>query len=483
MVLPLAQNRALSPEKVSKSSSGSPHRHKEANPWSMGQAMQKALKHELPSPQRSPAPTSPDRTTGRATRGKSLKVPEATPEADGQGGGAMRHRHSSAVSTHGTSIAVPNSPALAHGRLVESQLLDISQDLLAVEKSIGLSVDSFFSEYGAAQHGQMLLAQLGGDGSSGAGMSMNGGDDDYSDLMGKMGALNYGQLADEDNVEQHSRKLRGVWKGYRGYVEHMTEKDGKGEDRKDAQLAFSLFDQDGDGALSRREARAWFRCLGWCLEEHDLDLILDEAYDGAPPRVGVSTCSTASGGDIFAAFAARRSLGGGSEHEPFWHALQSPDSGRERTMSTSSRSHHMHRGMTWDFATLMRAADAYRELCWPDLGRITKILNTIVDSGRSSIAIDELRDCMTCYGKRGFTDPEFEELMDLCSVSSTTSVVRLEAMAHLVVAAIREPKLSKRTFAAHHPVKGGKGAGKSSPTEQQGAWKRSSPVAQTRPMR
>merc|ERR1712100_425911 len=139
--------------------------------------------------------------------------------------------------------------------------------------------------------------------------------------------------------------------------------------------------------------------------------------------------------------------------------------------------------MTWDFATLMRAADAYRELCWPDFGRITKILGTIVDSGRSSVAIDELRDCMTCYGKRGMTDPEFEELMDLCSVSSTTSVVRLEALAHLVVAAIREPKLSKRTFAAHHPVKGSKGAGKSPSTEQHGAWKRSSPVAQTRPMR
>merc|ERR1712100_52014 len=125
--------------------------------------------------------------------------------------------------------------------------------------------------------------------------------------------------------------------------------------------------------------------------------------------------------------------------------------------------------MTWDFATLMRAADAYRELCWPDFGRITKILGTIVDSGRSSVAIDELRDCMTCYGKRGFTDPEFEELMDLCSVSSNTSVVRLEALAHLVVNAIREPK-SKRTLTASQ--KGTKGAGKSSSTEQQGAWKR-----------
>lgn len=125
-------------------------------------------------------------------------------------------------------------------------------------------------------------------------------------------------------------------------------------------------------------------------------------------------------------------------------------------MSTSSCAHH-HRGMTWDFATLMRAADAYRELCWPDFGRVTKILSMIVDGGRSSVSVDELRDAMTCYGKQGFTDPEFEELMDLCSVSSTSSVVRLEALAHLVVAAIREPKMTKRT---HHPVKGGKGVGK-----------------------
>merc|ERR1719223_2283782 len=44
----------------------------------------------------------------------------------------------------------------------------------------------------------------------------------------------------------------------------------------DGEILFDMLDVDHDGALSRREARAWFRGMGWCLDDLSVDEILDE---------------------------------------------------------------------------------------------------------------------------------------------------------------------------------------------------------------
>lgn len=43
----------------------------------------------------------------------------------------------------------------------------------------------------------------------------------------------------------------------------------------DMNVAFKMLDASKRGALSREQARKWFRCLGWCAPDHKLDVMLN----------------------------------------------------------------------------------------------------------------------------------------------------------------------------------------------------------------
>eukprot|EP00931_Biecheleriopsis_adriatica_P063847 TRINITY_DN38741_c0_g1_i1.p1 TRINITY_DN38741_c0_g1~~TRINITY_DN38741_c0_g1_i1.p1 ORF type:complete len:257 (+),score=48.39 TRINITY_DN38741_c0_g1_i1:46-816(+) len=45
---------------------------------------------------------------------------------------------------------------------------------------------------------------------------------------------------------------------------------------QEGEVLFDMLDRDRDGLLSRREARAWLRSLGWCLTDAGLDMLLKE---------------------------------------------------------------------------------------------------------------------------------------------------------------------------------------------------------------
>merc|ERR1712050_350787 len=98
-----------------------------------------------------------------------------------------------------------------------------------------------------------------------------------------------------------------------------------------------MLDKDQKDSLNRRDARSWFRGLGWCLHDSELDSMLDEVAPSSP------------------------------------HSPPSPSGGR------------------WVLSQLLELSERHRQLCGPDPDSIRKALRDVV-GGYSFVNKEHLRN-------------------------------------------------------------------------------------------
>eukprot|EP00928_Gymnodinium_smaydae_P090482 TRINITY_DN74274_c0_g1_i1.p1 TRINITY_DN74274_c0_g1~~TRINITY_DN74274_c0_g1_i1.p1 ORF type:complete len:475 (-),score=75.17 TRINITY_DN74274_c0_g1_i1:115-1539(-) len=158
----------------------------------------------------------------------------------------------------------------------------------------------------------------------------------------------------------------------------------------DGEVLLSMLGNDGEKSLTRRDARTWFRSLGWCFDDAALDSILDEALadtnaepSSEPPR--------------------------------------------------------------WELPTLVAAAERYRDLCGPDPHAVRSALQLLAGcqgkGGTENVSRETLRARATQFeNEGGLSAADFDELLELCGVPLTAKSLRLESIASSIVDTICHPR-------------------------------------------
>merc|ERR1719223_115459 len=185
----------------------------------------------------------------------------------------------------------------------------------------------------------------------------------------------------------------------------------------DGEILFDMLDVDHDGALSRREARAWFRGMGWCLDDLSVDEILDEILQ-------------ANSGAVHSAFSPRHTV-------------------------LDLQQHRHGQKKSWRLAHLLEGAERHRSLCGPDGGSLLRSLRLLV--GHSEVvAKDFLWQRMEEY-ESGIEEPDFAELLDLCGVPARARWIQPDALARKMVDHICEPRAVAGHLASHRTWRGMRG--------------------------
>eukprot|EP00450_Noctiluca_scintillans_P012803 CAMPEP_0194495780 /NCGR_PEP_ID=MMETSP0253-20130528/13267_1 /TAXON_ID=2966 /ORGANISM="Noctiluca scintillans" /LENGTH=186 /DNA_ID=CAMNT_0039337093 /DNA_START=89 /DNA_END=646 /DNA_ORIENTATION=- len=146
----------------------------------------------------------------------------------------------------------------------------------------------------------------------------------------------------------------------------------------DGDVLFDMLDKDHDGFLSRREARIWFRSLGWCLCDEALDEFLNEVADHPRERQG------------------------------------------------------------WELSSLLSVATKHLAVCGPDPRAIRSALHTLMGP-RRSFDRDTFRREASRFDL-GFTAQDIDHLLDLCAIRPHAPEVLVEAVVDGIVQAICLPK-------------------------------------------
>lgn len=167
--------------------------------------------------------------------------------------------------------------------------------------------------------------------------------------------------------------------------------------RADGWVLFDMLDRDQDELLSRQESRVWFRALGWCLSDEDLDAILDEVLAEAPQQAA---------GLLHDCIPPDPNLPGG--------ALC---------------------GRRWSHRALQAAAGRYFSVCGPDPKALTDALFALLGP-RRAVSTGFLRDRLALGD--GLPEADFAQLLALCGLPSQGSV-SLEALLGTMVEAICQP--------------------------------------------
>merc|ERR1711897_118923 len=110
--------------------------------------------------------------------------------------------------------------------------------------------------------------------------------------------------------------------------EEMTS-DERAAHQREGLALFEMLDKEQRDSLNRRGARAWFRGLGWCLHEAELDEVLHE-------------------------------VGPSSPHSSVGNGVGSPGGGR------------------WVLSQLLDLSEKHRNLCGPDPDALRRCLRDIV---------------------------------------------------------------------------------------------------------
>eukprot|EP00746_Dinoflagellata_sp_MGD_P163125 gnl/MRDRNA2_/MRDRNA2_91006_c0_seq1.p1 gnl/MRDRNA2_/MRDRNA2_91006_c0~~gnl/MRDRNA2_/MRDRNA2_91006_c0_seq1.p1 ORF type:complete len:204 (-),score=47.11 gnl/MRDRNA2_/MRDRNA2_91006_c0_seq1:215-826(-) len=162
-------------------------------------------------------------------------------------------------------------------------------------------------------------------------------------------------------------------------------------DAADYSIAFEMLDKDRDGMLSRRDGRAWLRCVGWCLSDEALDTLLDSV----PPR------GAGAGGT---------------------------------------------RGWTLD--RLCQVAEQHEASRGPDVEGLRRALRIL--AGRTSKMNKETFREYTSLDNI-FSEADFTELMDLCGVASTAKFVDVDTLANAMAEKIINPPAIQARLTSHGP--------------------------------
>lgn len=158
---------------------------------------------------------------------------------------------------------------------------------------------------------------------------------------------------------------------------------------------FEMLDRDQRDSLIRRDARAWFRGLGWCLHDAELDALLDEVAASTEQNAGA------------------------------------------RTPQSPSANHR------WVLSQLLDLSERHRHLCGPDPDSLRKSLFDIV-GGFHSVSKDAFRrQVANC--EVGLTENDVEELLDLCGYPGMpvgpTHTLELDAIAQAMTDTICNPRV------------------------------------------
>mmetsp|Transcript_62602 Transcript_62602/g.116448 ORF Transcript_62602/g.116448 Transcript_62602/m.116448 type:complete len:229 (-) Transcript_62602:48-734(-) len=171
-----------------------------------------------------------------------------------------------------------------------------------------------------------------------------------------------------------------------------------GNHLRDGEVLFEMLDKNKDGVLDRRQARAWFRGLGWCLDNSSLDGILDEAVT-SPPEEGYA--STSRAGCTF------ERPPGDLEPRP------------------------------WQLPQLLDAAERYLELCGPDPESVKRALLTL-SRQRGQVKKRWLRHNSTSEPEI-LSQDDFDQLMALCGVTPGEELVDVNTLTQAIVDTICHP--------------------------------------------
>jgi len=188
--------------------------------------------------------------------------------------------------------------------------------------------------------------------------------------------------------------------------------DATPDPHEDHKAAFDMLDRHCQGFLCRRDARSWFRCLGWCLNDETLDAILDGA---ASEQLGVASSVTGLGPS------------------------------RSSTLGLHANGMPEHRG--WRLKQLTRVSEHCRDLCGPDPDAIKRTVRMLSkESVRMAPPRRMRQDLLKAHciqstqGRGALTNAEFSELMEICSVPVTAKHVDRDELIQYIIDTICEPR-------------------------------------------
>mmetsp|Transcript_20252 Transcript_20252/g.56223 ORF Transcript_20252/g.56223 Transcript_20252/m.56223 type:complete len:694 (+) Transcript_20252:126-2207(+) len=173
---------------------------------------------------------------------------------------------------------------------------------------------------------------------------------------------------------------------------------------QDGAVLFEILDRDQDGKLGPRDARAWLRSLGWCLDSASINSMLKEVHEeqAAVPEGGAQGARSGT-----------------------------PSSPREQ----------------WTFPQLLTVADRHRDMCGPDPEAIRKSLQVLAGgrnwrgSESNLVSKELLRSRATCFETEGgLSAGDFDELLALCGVSTKAKMIPVDAVVSQIVDTICHPK-------------------------------------------
>mmetsp|Transcript_4568 Transcript_4568/g.11526 ORF Transcript_4568/g.11526 Transcript_4568/m.11526 type:complete len:285 (+) Transcript_4568:140-994(+) len=232
---------------------------------------------------------------------------------------------------------------------------------------------------------------------------------------------------------------------------------------------FEMLDQNGCGMLDRAAARYWLRGSGWCLDDHGLDALLDEALRaGDVHDEGYRYIAASEHAALLDRPTAAAAVGESPNSTPFKpamrhrpsslsasggdarRAMRSPSLGRSVGSSTPHASPESKvavpsaqkpRVLRWTLPHLIGAAMRNRHLCGPDLNALRGALLRLF-RGQRTVRKAQLRQRIADlrFLAGGMTDGDLENLFSVCNIPSSTDVVDLEVLFERMMQAICQPK-------------------------------------------
>eukprot|EP00929_Paragymnodinium_shiwhaense_P062938 TRINITY_DN31454_c0_g1_i1.p1 TRINITY_DN31454_c0_g1~~TRINITY_DN31454_c0_g1_i1.p1 ORF type:complete len:676 (-),score=150.42 TRINITY_DN31454_c0_g1_i1:76-2103(-) len=184
----------------------------------------------------------------------------------------------------------------------------------------------------------------------------------------------------------------------------------------DGPVFFELLDKAGAGDLSRRDCYVWFRGLGWCLDDPDLDAILEtlpRSHHLKPAQDPIDELLDIS-----------------SRMDPpgdFWAPPKEEPPPQDR----------------WTLDALLSGAQAHRHLCGPDLKALSNSVHMLTRGASSSgpMRKEALKGSLTAYAHEGgLTEAEFDELLELCGVPGMARTVQTDSLLQSVTETICQPR-------------------------------------------
>merc|ERR1712232_23054 len=171
----------------------------------------------------------------------------------------------------------------------------------------------------------------------------------------------------------------------------------------DGEILFNMLDLDIDGILDRRDARSWFRGMGWCLDDAAVDSMLDEACDDEASEDSEGPPVDAAGHSAVEA-----------QLLAYGFSLDEQEAYRKQKREEAEANKF------WRLLQLLQGAEDNHESCGPNGGELLRALRIMTRADQEDVVERNflLESCSRHADKGGCTQAELRELLELCGVPS-----------------------------------------------------------------